>query len=98
MRPDVTSTNETVTSRPRTLHFDSPAEDEADENIQMLADFINKGKRSSSDHAQYVDLPNTAPPDSGLFFVVINAISIKLHLIFVESSVFQNRIDKYGTT
>lgn len=46
----------------RQLHGDSPAEMEADQNIQMLVDFINNGKRNSNVHAQYVeDLPPETP-------------------------------------
>lgn len=51
---------------PRQLEYELPAETEADENIQMLADFINKGKRDNNEFVQYVDLPNTAPLESGL--------------------------------
>lgn len=64
-------TNESVATRStaisgRQLQFDSPAESDAEENIQMLADFINRGKQDNNDHAHYADLPNTAPAESGL--------------------------------
>lgn len=49
----------------RQLHYDSPEEPEADENIQMLADLIKKNKENNTEHVQYVELPNTAPPESG---------------------------------
>lgn len=51
---------------PRQLEYESPAETEADENIQMLADFISKGKRENNECVQYADLPNTAPLESGV--------------------------------
>lgn len=54
-------------SRPsgRQLNYEPPDETEADENIKMLADFIKKGKRNNNEPDHYVDLPNTAPPESG---------------------------------
>lgn len=57
-------------SRPsgRQLQFEQPDETEPDENIQMLADFIKKGKRTNEEPDHYMDLPNTAPPESGKCF------------------------------
>lgn len=68
MQQNVTDVSDSITSRPsgRQLNFESAAESEADDNIRMLADFINKGKQENSETVPYVDLPNTAPPDSGL--------------------------------
>lgn len=89
MQNETAHTSETVVATRSTahtgrqLHFDSPAETEADQNIKMLADFINKGKRNSNDHAQYVDLPNTAPPESGLF-TFLNLIPIKITTLLYD--------------
>lgn len=64
-------------SRPsgRQLNYEPPDETEADENIKMLADFIKKGKQDNNEPNHYVDLPNTAPPESGKF--VQNKILIR---------------------
>lgn len=68
MQKNVTNANDSIVSRPsgRQLNFESQAETEADANIQMLADFINKGKQVNTETVPYADLPNTAPPESGL--------------------------------
>lgn len=64
----VPNANDSIASRPsgRHLNFESQAETEADDNIRMLADFIKQGKQGNSETVPYVDLPNTAPPESGL--------------------------------
>lgn len=59
--------NETVATRStgRKLQYDPPAETEPDENIQALADFINKNKEHNNEPDHYADVPNSMPPDSG---------------------------------
>lgn len=66
------SANDSIASRPsgKHLNFESQAETEADDNIRMLADFIKQGKQGNSETVSYVDLPNTAPPDSGSCTIV----------------------------
>lgn len=44
-----------------------------------LADFINKGKQGNSETVSYVDLPNTAPPESGLCVYFIMNTATKTH-------------------
>lgn len=74
MQQNAANANDSVASRPsgRQLHYDTTAETEADgaEAIQILEDMINKGKQANnSETIPYVDLPNTAPPDSGLYTI-----------------------------
>lgn len=59
------------------LTYEQPAasgDTEVDANIQALADFITKGKQGNDrQQHQYVDLPNTAPHESGMLINQLNS-------------------------
>lgn len=90
MQQNVTIANDSIATRPsgRHLNFDTPAESEADDNVRMLADFINKGKQGNSETVPYVDLPNTAPPESGLCwrrrYRALNIFSQHIFIFFIN--------------
>lgn len=86
---DVSHVNDSVVSRPtgRALTYEQPAESgdtEVDANIQALADFITKSKQGNDrQQHQYVDLPNTAPHESGML-IISKSIRLKKPILIVD--------------
>lgn len=72
MRSESTHANDIVT-RPtgRVLTYEQHGDTEADANIQALADLIKRNREENNEQIPFIDLPNTAPPESGksIFYV-----------------------------
>lgn len=51
----------------RVLTYDQSGETETEDPARALAAFIKQSKETKNEPIQYVDLPNTAPPDSGAY-------------------------------
>lgn len=101
MRQDVSVShvNESIIARPagRMLSYDPQGETEADQNIKALADLINKNKEGNNEPLNYVDLPNTAPPDSGNLCRKLSGFPKQNH-INDFACLFYFRDDKHRTT
>lgn len=72
---DVSQINESIrlVSHGRKLNYEASDDTEADRNIKKLADFIKNRNQEEIAYEQNLALPNTIPPESGMFKILFRS-------------------------